>query len=314
MTVSGFERRKSAVMRPGMGLLALPLVWGAGCCVNPFINTDTERLPEGAGTPAAEVGESLAEAEPALHNDGEGSAEAGFDLRLVRVQPGVHLDTEVLCDVVAALRLEAIERGAGSAMEPAEDSLYDPGATQRMSIRCVAPTGESWADVEFTATDAAHATEVQPGTRVALRIRTAEGGFFDYPIVDFVRTIGPSPESVSSLGSAATATIPNAFDLRAVESDPSLIGTTQECAIGHAGEIDIVEPSESRRRPYPAGVQNRMTVRCHHASGEEWADLVFMPSQSLSALHVGRGDVVRVLLISRNGGAFDYPVVQFVGS
>lgn len=285
----------------------------AGCCVNPFINTDTEHWGEdGPGSPAVEVGETLAEAEPALVSDEEGSAEAGFDLRLVRVQPGVHLDTEVPCDVVAALRLEAIERGASAAMEVPEGSLYDPGATMRMSVRCVAPTGESWADVEFTATDSAHATEVQPGTRVLFRIRTADGGFFDYPIVDFVRSIGPSPDSVAGFPDSAEA-IPNAFDLRAMESDPSLIGTTQECAIGHAGEIEIVEPSEARRRSYPAGVQNRMTVRCHHASGEEWADLVFMAPSALSALHVGRADVVRVLLISRNGGAFDYPVVQFVG-
>ena len=42
--------------------------------------------------------------------------------------------------------------------------------------------------------------------------------------------------------------------------------------------------------------------------------MVFMPSQALSALHIGRGDVVRVMLVSRNGGAFDYPVLQFVGS
>lgn len=287
----------------------------AGCCVNPFINTDTEHWgEEGPGSPAVEVGETLAEAEPALHNEGESSAEAGFDLRLVRVQPGVHLDTEVPCDVVAALRLEAIERGAGSAMEPAEGSPYDPGATMRMSVRCVAPTGESWADVEFTATDSAHATEVQPGARVLFRVRTAEGGFFDYPIVDFVRLVGPSPEGVTGPPPESTAAVPNGFDLRAMEADPSLIGTTQECSIGHAGEIEIVEPSEARRRSYPAGVQNRMTVRCHHASGEEWADLVFMAPSALSALHVGRGDVVRVLLISRNGGAFDYPVVQFQGS
>ncbi len=294
-------------------LLLLCSFWLAGCCVNPFVNTDTEHLGEGhPGSPSVEVGESLAEAEPALHNEGEGSPEAGFDLRLVRVQPGVHLDTEIPCDVVAALRLEAIERGAASAMEPEEGSPYDPGATMRMSVRCIAPTGESWADVEFTATDSTHAADVQPGQRVLFRIRSADGGFFDYPVVDFVRVLGGSPEGIER-PIASTVATPSAFDLRAMESDPSLIGTTQDCSIGHAGEIEIVEPSEGRRRSYPAGVQNRMTVRCHHESGEEWADLVFMAPAALSALHIGRGDVVRVLLISRNGGAFDYPVVQFQG-
>jgi hypothetical protein len=55
-----------------------------------------------------------------------------------------------------------------------------------------------------------------------------------------------------------------------------------------------------------------MTIRCRHAQGEEWADLVFMPAQALTALHIGRGDVIRVVVVSRTGGFFDYPVLQLV--
>lgn len=290
-------------------LCAPPALLVAGCCVNPFINTD--RLPAGApGTPEAEVGDSLAEAEPAHQatESGEGAA-AGFDLRLVRVEPGVHLETEQFCDVIAALRLETITRTED------EPTFYDDAATQRMSVRCTAPTGESWADVQFTATDASHAPEIATGVRIRIRVRTADGGFFDYPIVDYVSTIGPSPAlRAPRVTDSGSATLSTGFDLRAMESDPSLVGTTQECAISHAGEVELVEPAEARRRSYPAGVQNRITIRCRHSSGEEWGDLVFMPSQALSALHVGRGDVVRVTLVSRNGGAFDYPVLQFVGS
>jgi hypothetical protein len=56
-----------------------------------------------------------------------------------------------------------------------------------------------------------------------------------------------------------------------------------------------------------------MSVRCKHASGEEPADLVFMPAQALAALGVRRGEVIPVRIISRNGGAVDYPIVQFAG-
>ena len=128
-----------------------------------------------------------------------------------------------------------------------------------------------------------------------------------------VATVGASPGG-RGRPREEPSVLATAFDLRAMESDPSLVGTTQECAIAHAGDVELVEPSEARRRSYPAGVQNRMTIRCRHAAGEEWGDLVFMPSQALQALHVGRGDVVRVTLVSRTGGAFDYPVLQFVGS
>lgn len=289
-------------------LLGIALA-SAGCCVSPFINTDNP-VPGAPGTPEAEVGESLLEAEPAHQatETGEGAA-AGFDLRLVRVEPGVHIETEQLCDVVAALRLEAITR------TEEEPTLYDPAATERMSVRCNAPTGESWADVQFTTTDSSHATEILPGTRIRIRIRTADGGFFDYPIVDYVATVGASPtERTRRGGDALGSALTTGFDLRAMESDPSLVGTTQECAIAHAGDVELVESAEARRRSYPAGVQNRITIRCRHAGGEEWGDLVFMPPSALQALHVGRGDVIRVMLVSRNGGAFDYPVLQFVGS
>lgn len=298
--------RGRSILVLGLGLALAALA--SGCCVNPFINTD--RSPPGApGTPEAEVGESLAEAEPAHQatESGEGAA-AGFDLRLVRVEPGVHIETEQLCDVVAALNLETIAR------TEEEGLLYDPAATQRMSVRCTAPTGESWADVQFTTTDSSHAAEIVPGTRIRIRVRTADGGFFDYPIVDFIATLGPSPAGREHRTGEGGNALTTGFDLRAMESDPSLVGTTQECAITHAGDIELVESADARRRSYPAGVQNRITVRCRHAGGEEWGDLVFMPSQALSALHVGRGDVVRVMLVSRNGGAFDYPVLQFVGS
>jgi len=290
--------------------LVLTLALGApGCCVNPFIGTDTLGS-EAPGSPARETGGSLAEDTPAAQADGLGEgATAGFDMRLVRVQPGIHLGTEQVCDVSAAGRLEPIEEPT----EPAAAPRYSDGATQRMSIQCVAQTGESWADLAFTTTNVQHAPEVQPGVRIRLRVHSADGGFFDYPIGDFVAVVGRAPERPVDPTRASTAPVAAGFDLRQIVADPALVGTTQECALTHLGDIDILDATDRRRRSYPAGVQNRMTVRCRHASGEEWADLVFMPQLARSALHLHRGDVVPVAIVSRNGGFFDYPVLQYTG-
>jgi hypothetical protein len=281
-----------------------------GCCVNPFIGTDTNATPTAPGAPERETEGSLEEDQAAVQARTSAAVGAGFDMRLVRVQPGVHIDTEQVCDVGAALRLEAIEPPAPGEEADGTATPYDPSAVQRMSIKCVAPTGESWADLEFLATRASHVTEVVPGARIRVRIRTADGGFFDYPIVDFVETVGTAPERPSE-APHGVATVPVGFDLRSLADDPSIIGTTQSCAIAHASEIDVLDPADVRRRSYPSGVQNRMTVRCRHGSGEEWADLIFMPAQALSALHVGRGDVISAIVVSRSGGFFDYPVLQF---
>lgn len=284
-----------------------------GCCVNPFVGTDTHIPPDAPGSPQRETGGTLEEHAPAPRpgeTDGDGAG-AGFDMRLVRVQPGVHLDTEQLCDVAAAGRLEPIELVDGQ--ETSE--RYSEGASQRMSIQCAAPTGESWADLTFTPTNAARAVEVGPGARIRVRIRRADGGFFDYPIVDFAGLAGRSPSVGGEPGRTpvAPSTTPTGFDLRQIAGDPALVGSNQECAVSHAGDIDILDARDLRRRSYPAGVQNRMTIRCRHAGGEEWADLVFMPAQARSALRVRRGDPIDVTIVARSGGFFDYPVLQFAG-
>jgi hypothetical protein len=313
----GIERRLGPLRALSLRLtvavaaIAHPVA-AAGCCVNPFIGTDTHIDPNAPGSPSRETGGSLEEHAPALQErSGAAGLEAGFDMRLVRVQPGVHLGTEQTCDVAAAGRLEPIELTE----EEAEASRYSEGATQRMSIQCAAPTGASWADLAFNVTSASHAPDVQVGVRIRVRIVSAEGGFFDYPIVDYVATLGRAPEGTTQSRSPGSSSAPPqaGFDLRQIHTDPALVGSAQQCAISHVGDIDILDASDVRRRSYPAGVQNRMTVRCRHGSGDEWADLVFMPAQARSALHVRRGDLVPVLVVSRNGGFFEYPVLQFAG-
>ena len=288
-------------------LAAVAVSFGPGCCVNPFVNTATEVEPGAPGSPERETGGSLEEHSPAVQAAGTegGSVGAAFDMRLVRVQPGVHLGTEQLCDLAAVGRLETIDEGAEAS------ARYSEGATQRMSVQCAAPSGESWADLTFTATNVAHASEVEVGARARVRIHAADGGFFDYPIVDFVAVEGRAASTGRGGAPSPPGAVTTGFDLRQAQREPALVGTTQSCAISHVGDIDILEPRDLRRRSYPAGVQNRMTIRCRHAAGEEWADLVFMPAQARSALHVRRGDVIDAVIVSRSGGFFDYPVLQY---
>lgn len=297
--------RLTTTLAPLLGaIFALGL---AGCCVNPFIYTDTNREPDPPGSPERETGGLLEEDAPAVQASSDDSAREGFDMRLVRVQPGVHLDTEQICHVSAAGRVDATTA--------ADLDRYGPRATQRMSVRCTASTGEGWADLIFSATNAAHTPEVIVGSRIRVRIRGADGGFFDYPIVEFVAIETPGdPHRAAPGGTPSVArALPTGFDLRRTQTDPAAIGSVQTCAVSHAGDIEMLDAARARTRAYPAGAQNRMTVRCRHAAGEEWADLVFMPAQALTALHIGRGDSIRVTIVARSGGFFDYPVLQLVG-
>lgn len=286
--------------------LSIALAFG-GCCVNPFHHTRVEEEHGRAGEPADEVDAPIQPDQPAVQPAGGQASDpgAGFDIRLVRVQPGVHLDTEQRCDVIFSGRPEAVEGQ--------EAQRYEIDAAHRMAIKCHSATGEGWADLIFSPESARHVPEVRRGRSVRVRILAADGGYFDYPIVQFVRVEGEAPQVARLSPRAQPATVPTGFDLTDLREDPALIGTTQDCAVAFADEIDLVRPNDRRRRSYPAGVQNRMTVRCKHAGGEEPADLVFMPAQAVAALGVRRGETVPVRIISRNGGFVDYPILQFAG-
>lgn len=290
-----------------LAVCALALATSA-CCVNPFRNTRSAEEHGRPGDPAAEARRSIQPAQPAVQPAGGTQPHrpgAGFDIRLVRVQPSVHLNTVQPCDVIFSGRPEAVEGD--------EQERYETDAAQRMAIKCHAPTGEGWADLVFSPEASSHVSEVTRGRRVRVRILAPDGGYFDYPIVQFVSVEGSDPELARIAPRAQPATIPNGFDLSALRDDPATVGTTQQCAVAFVDEIDLIRAHDRRRRSYPAGVQNRMTVRCKHAGGEEPADLVFMPAQALAALTVRRGEVVPVRVISRNGGFVDYPILQFAG-
>jgi hypothetical protein len=285
-------------------MLLLSVLLASACCVNPFRNTESAQGPHGRpGDPDEESRRSIQPEQPAVQPADRGSDPgAGFDIRLVRVQPGVHIDTVQPCDVIYHGRPESVE---GHAAE-----RYRVSAIQRMAIKCIAPTGEGWADLVFTRDTARRAQEIRRLHRVRVRILSADGGSFNYPIVQFVALEADNPQ-LSEPRSAPT-NVPNGFDFSALRDDPGLVGTAQQCAVSFADEIDMV-PAADRRRSYPAGVQNRISIHCKHAGGEEPADLVFMPAQALAALTVRRGEVIPVRVISRNGGLVDYPILQYAG-
>lgn len=281
------------------------LLLASACCVNPFRHTRyTDRGRP--GDPEVEAQRSIAPAQPAVQPAGAASDApgAGFDIRLVRVQPGVHINTEQTCDVSFTTRPEAVEND--------DTDRYEIDAAHRMAVSCHAPTGSGWADLIYSPEHVSQASEVERGKRIRVRVLSADGGYEDYPIVQFVAIEGDSPERPTTPRAQQT-TVPNGFDLSVLADDPGLIGSTQECAVAGTDAVDLVRPADRRRRTYPAGIQNRMTVRCKHQGGEVPADLVFMPAQALAALQVRRGEVIPVRVISRDGGFVDYPILQFAG-
>lgn len=287
--------------------LALFALLASGCWENPFRNTRTEERGR-PGDPEAEARRSMAPTQPAVQQAGTGPGEnpgAGFDIRLVRVQPGVHLNTEQACDVIFTTRPEAVD-GSGA-------ERYEMNAAHRMAVKCHAPTGEGWADLVFSPEHASEVSRVRRARRIRVRILAADGGFSDYPVVQFMSVEGDNPSLAATPPRAQPTSVPTGFDLGRLGEDPGLIGTTQQCAVAFASEIDLVRPNDRRQRNYPAGVQNRLTVRCKHAGGEHVADLVFMPAQALAALAIRRGELVPTRVISRNGGHSDHPILQFAG-
>ena len=287
-------------------MLLSALLLASACCVNPFRNTHTSERGR-PGDPEAEARRSMAPAQPAVQPAGAQSDDpgAGFDIRLVRVQPGVHINTEQACDVIFTTRPEAIDGD--------DASRYEIDAAHRMAVSCHAPSGDGWADLIFSPEHATQVSEVRRGRRVRVRILTANGGYVDYPIVQFVAVDGDDPELAQEAPRAQPTSVPNGFDLHRLRDEPGLVGTTQQCAVATTDEITLVHPNDRRHRSYPAGIQNRLTVHCKHAGGEEPADLVFMPAQALAALTVRRGGTIPVRIISREGGFVDYPILQFAG-
>ncbi|MGF1466029.1 MAG: hypothetical protein ACFCGT_07830 [Sandaracinaceae bacterium] len=283
-------------------LAILPVALLVACHTSPPVGSHAQGR---AGSPRASARRSLAPAQAAVQPAGPSEdSEAGFDVRLVRVQPGIHLRSVQPCDAVFAGRPEAV--GAEQA------ATYPLEVAYRLAIKCRALTGEGWADLVVPPELADRVNEVRRGRRLRVRLLSADGGYFDYPIVALasLEPEAPSPPAPR----AEPARVEPAFDLRRLADDPALLGTEQVCAVTYAADIDVVGIDDQRRHSYPTGIQNRMTVRCRHAGGEEPADLVFMPAQALAALTVRRGSRVRVRVISRHGGFVDYPILQFAGS
>lgn len=256
----------------------------------------------GFGTePTAPYGiESLEESIPSTRSaSAQSSAELGFDIRLIRVEPTQHLHTRRSCDIAALGRVEAIS-------EAAEGRYGDVDPVARVSVQCAAPTGRGWADLIAPVTASGTFHRLVPLTRISVEVLAAGGGYFDYPILLLRGVEGPSPpippRPNTSLGHPA-------FDLRDLGRG-DYVGSEQTCSVTHVSDVELIEPSAARL--YPSGLQNRMTVRCRHRTGDEWADLVFRPEAARAALSVVQGTQLRVLVLARAGGYASYPILQYV--
>ncbi|MEM6960917.1 MAG: hypothetical protein AAF550_04140 [Myxococcota bacterium] len=181
-----------------------------------------------------------------------------------------------------------------------------------MSVKCWAPTGAGWADLVFDRPTVPSTHHINRGTRIRVEIISPDGGFAEYPIVKFIEIVGKSP--VPSKNNALFTIVDPAFDFRYLRHNNGLVGSSQTCGVAFAGSIDRIEDSIRRRRNYPSTAQNRMILKCKHAQGEEWVDLIFTVQTSMSALAIRRGVQVVVEVISKDGGFADYPVVRLTPS
>ena len=100
----------------------------------------------------------------------------GFDFSQVRRRRSI-LRTTQTCRVDFASQLTPIERQ--SRARPA----YPEGASSRMDLRCLHEGGDSWLDLVFDEQNAEESLRVVRGSELPLVIRTARGGYADYPVV-----------------------------------------------------------------------------------------------------------------------------------
>lgn len=225
-----------------------------------------------------------------------------FDVRLLRVEPGRHVGTEQVCDLAFVGRL--------SPVQGREARRYEVPAVHRMSIRCRADTGEGWADLIFGEQAAATALEITRDKRIRVRVHSADGGFGDYPILELVELVGDAPDARGRR--SLYATVNPAFDFSRLSDEASLVGTTQECGVAFAGNIELIDELDRDTREYPGDAQNHVLLKCKHAQGQEWVDVTFTADDAASALAVARGATVSVRILNTEGGYARYPVAAYV--
>jgi hypothetical protein len=234
------------------------------------------------------------EPEPAPRDD-------AFDFRRVRFERSEHLAHELACDVHYVDPLAPIPPP-----EPDEESRYPSEAVARTSVHCVSDRGEAWIDLALDDEARSHASSIASGSRIVVKLISADGGFSDYALASFVRTDGAARTSFVERAPGA-----DGFDFGSLLGARAELGRSHPCAIDFASQLGAVGDRERRREDYEPSVAYRMDVRCLHARGDSWVDLLFEAQDAPRSLEVVRGARLDFLALTAEDGFADRPIVVF---
>lgn len=244
----------------------------------------------------AEAAPDEADPSPAV----EPLRDPAFDFRRVRFERSEHLGREVACDVHYADPLAPIPPP-----EPEEASRYPETAAARTAVHCVSRAAHAWIDLALDAEARERASEIATGRRIAVELVSPDGGFSDYPIARFVRADGSSESAFLDREPE-----PSGFDFGSLMTARQEVGRMHPCAIDFASQLAIVGERERRREiDYEPSVAYRMDVRCLHADGDSWVDLVFTAEEAPRSLEVVRGARLDLFALTPEDGFADRPIV-----
>jgi hypothetical protein len=240
---------------------------------------------------------TLVDTEPAP----EPVADPAFDFRRVRFERSEHVGRELACDVHYADPLAPIPPP-----EPEEGSRYPEDAVARTAVHCISRAAHAWIDLALDATARERASEIATGARIAVALLSPDGGFSDYPVARFVRVDGTSRTSLVDREPE-----PNGFDFGTLMTARQEVGRMHACAVDFASQLARVGERELRRETdYEPSVAFRMDVRCLHADGDSWVDLVFTEGEAARSLDVVRGARLDLFALTPEDGFADRPIVS----
>lgn len=278
---------RDRVRRVRIALLGIAVLFA---CERP---RDAGPSSEAAATPGA----SPVDTDPAP----ETAADPAFDFRRVRFERSEHVGRELACDVHYADPIAPIPPP-----EPAQASPYPEDASARTAVHCISRAAHAWIDLALDATARERASEIATGARIAVALLSPDGGFSDYPVARFVRVDGAAETAFVDREPEA-----NGFDFGTLMTARQEVGRMHPCAVDFASQLALVGERELRRETdYEPSVAYRMDVRCLHAEGDSWVDLVFSAGEAPRSLDVVRGARLDLLALTPEDGFADRPIVS----
>lgn len=222
-----------------------------------------------------------------------------FDFRWARIEPEAHVGQTRTCDVTFVGAREHVTRRI-------ERRYAGHEVSERTSIRCRAPSGESFVDLVFPPEAGSFADAIAVGQRLTVEVIGATGGFENATVAEF-RAIVTGAENVAA-PEPILPTVPAAFDFRQAESHPELVGHAQPCGISWVGSIQPI-PREARSR-YPRGASHVVPIACASIRGESFVDVVATPRSAADLLRLARGERVSLKILATAGGTDDVPLTR----